>query len=329
MEHITPGYAPEDLKGIDRPSMNRPIITNKNMQELNPQGSYAFPYNFLYISIRDYPGENFPFHWHSEVELEYILEGEMTYQINDKSFVAKENDCIFINKNTLHSGMAYNGQDCKYVCIVFHPSLVYGFENSILDTNFAAPMLSNLNFDHVVFSDSFPDHARMQIYVQELMRYNDGEDVCRELHITSVLCEIWSLLFKRYSQFLQVNQNSPAHANEKKLRDLKNALTFIYENYASPITLDEMAESCHLSKSRFCRIFKETFHQTPFDFLLNHRIQMSLPLLLDKNLSITEVATSVGFSAPSYYSEIFRKYMLCSPSTYRKNIEQEKNDQEK
>ena len=80
-----------------------------------------------------------------------------------------------------------------------------------------------------------------------------------------------------------------------------------------------MASACHSSKSVFCRLFKAAMHQTPFDFLLHYRIQKSLPLLCRTDQSVTEIAGCVGFSGSSYYSEVFRKFMQCSPTEYRKN----------
>lgn len=74
------------------------------------------------------------------------------------------------------------------------------------------------------------------------------------------------------------------------------------------------------NKSEFCRLFKATLHQTPFDFLLHYRIQQSLPLLCRPELSLTEIASAVGFSGASYYSEVFRKYTSCSPTEYRKRM---------
>ena len=100
---------------------------------------------------------------------------------------------------------------------------------------------------------------------------------------------------------------------------MKKAFTFIYEHYSEPITLDEMVSACHTSKSEFCRLFKAAMHQTPFDFLLHYRIQKSLPLLCSTDQSVTEIAGRVGFSGSSYYSEVFRKFMQCSPTEYHRN----------
>ncbi len=298
--------------------MNRKIITDKNMLELNPQGDYTFPINFMNISILNYPAHSFPYHWHPEIEIEYILEGEMNYQVNQASFHVREGDCVFINQNVLHSGTSHQDTDCKYACILFNPSLIYGFEHSILNTNYVTPVLSNQQFDYALFTNNCPEHLRVKSLLEQLIHLNKNREDCYELQITGILCELWCLIFHNYQQFLLESGSEQNPSDSKKIKYLKDALTFVYENYESPITLDEIAASCHISKSRFCRIFKESLHQTPFDFLLRYRIKQSLPLLCAGDHSITEVATSVGFSSPSYYAEVFKKYMFCSPTAYKK-----------
>ena len=80
-----------------------------------------------------------------------------------------------------------------------------------------------------------------------------------------------------------------------------------------------MASACHKSKSEFSREFKTAMHQKTLDFRLHDRIQKSLPLLCSTDQSVTEIAGGVGFSGSSYYSEVFRKFMQCSPTEYRRN----------
>ncbi|MCI8428640.1 MAG: helix-turn-helix domain-containing protein [Lachnospiraceae bacterium] len=64
-----------------------------------------------------------------------------------------------------------------------------------------------------------------------------------------------------------------------------------------------------------------------FDFLLRCRIEQSLTLLQNNDLSITDIAIQVGFSGPSYYAEVFKRYMLCSPTAYRKKHLQKTNSE--
>ena len=144
---------------------------------------------------------------------------------------------------------------------------------------------------------------------------NDGYP----LLVKSGLCHLWYLIYQVYNRKLILYPDivmTPAQA--RQIQRLKDALAFIYENYTGNITLNEIAASCHTSKSEFCRLFKQALHQSPFDFLLRYRIEQSLALLQNNDLSITEIAIRVGFSGPSYYAEVFKRYMLCSPTAYRK-----------
>ena len=52
-----------------------------------------------------------------------------------------------------------------------------------------------------------------------------------------------------------------------------------------------------------------------------YRIEKSLPLLLERQASITSVAEQTGFSSPAYFSKIFRQQMGCSPSEYRNHAD--------
>ena len=76
--------------------MNREIILGKNLQELTPQGDIEFPFNLMHITLSHYPFYNFPCHWHPELEMTYVLEGEMTYMVNQASLHLKEKDCILV-----------------------------------------------------------------------------------------------------------------------------------------------------------------------------------------------------------------------------------------
>lgn len=153
--------------------------------------------------------------------------------------------------------------------------------------------------------------------VESLREQFFGEAVCREILVKNTINELWIEVYRQFSTQTVRPSDSKSAA---QIQRLKNALNFIYEHYNEPITLDQMVAACYANKSEFCRLFKATLHQTPFDFLMHYRIQQSLPLLCRPELTITEIATTVGLSGASYYSEVFRKYTSCSPTEYRKRI---------
>lgn len=298
--------------------MIREIITDKNMLELNPHGNYGFPFYLIYVTLSSYQSGRFNCHWHPELEIACILDGTMTYQVNQNHYHLVKGDCLFINSNALHSGYMYEDNDCEYIVSTFNPSLVYGYEKSDIDTNYTFPLLNTDNFSSHVFHEGSNSNNIFQKIMKEMAELYTGKPPCYELHVKSRLCELWSMLFTEFQQHQDTTGAGLAEA--KQISRLKNAIIFIHNNYTESITLEQMAESCHTSKSEFCRIFKKTLHQTPFEYLLRYRIQKSLPLLVTDSLSITEIACQVGFSGSSYYSEVFRKYMNCSPREYKRSL---------
>ena len=97
------------------------------------------------------------------------------------------------------------------------------------------------------------------------------------------------------------------------------SLYIIHNNYTTDISLDEIAEHTSLSKSECCRFFKKHMDMTIFDYILYYKIQKSLPML-PQDQSITDTALSVRFSSASYYPQIFKRYMKCTPLQHKNSL---------
>lgn len=96
------------------------------------------------------------------------------------------------------------------------------------------------------------------------------------------------------------------------------AKRYIDINYSQNITLDSLAEITHINKFYLAHSFTECIGQSPINYLTNRRLEASKELLTSSNLSVTQVASSVGFSSQSYFSQNFQKKVGMSPRQYRK-----------
>ncbi len=95
------------------------------------------------------------------------------------------------------------------------------------------------------------------------------------------------------------------------------AISYIRANYASKITLEEVAGYVHLSATYFSRIFKEEMH-TNFNAYLNKvRIDKAKQLLHRDDISLVDISNMVGFEDQSYFSKVFKKLVGMSPGKYR------------
>lgn len=94
------------------------------------------------------------------------------------------------------------------------------------------------------------------------------------------------------------------------------ALAFVKANYAEKVTLGVVAKLCGLGRYQFSRAFKQAHGTTFREFVIIHRIRKAEQMLGFANLSITDVAFSVGFNDLSHFAEMFRRYVGVRPSDY-------------
>ncbi len=98
---------------------------------------------------------------------------------------------------------------------------------------------------------------------------------------------------------------------------LQLAVAVIAKHYMRPLRESDVARSCEMSPSRFCREFKAAFGVTFVEYLSSHRVSEAKRLLANAAISIADVAAAVGFPDPSYFTRVFRKQENISPSEYR------------
>ncbi|MBQ9132663.1 MAG: helix-turn-helix transcriptional regulator, partial [Clostridia bacterium] len=94
-------------------------------------------------------------------------------------------------------------------------------------------------------------------------------------------------------------------------------LRFIDENYSREIRLSELAELMKISPMYFSNLFKQVFHISPKQYVLQKRLNEGQRLLLESDLSIKEIAYSVGFENENYFSEFFTSKVGVSPRKFR------------
>lgn len=291
------------------------IQINDVKRELKQHGDFTFPVSLNMEMLSRYEGGSFLWHWHSEVELTLILKGSIEYQINSNTYQLRAGDGLFCNSNALHAGQRTEYSDCRYLSITFHPRFLYGYENSILQTKYVNPVLSAAGFSSLPFYRNLEEHKKILEYLDDIyaLYCRPSEDMEFRLHL--LLSEFWLSL---YHCFLGLSGKLDEPGYIERLREI---LAYIQTHYMRPVTLEDISSHIHLSKSECCRFFKKHMNMTLFDYLLYYRIQQSLPLLLDGNMTVSKAARSCGFSNSCYYSKIFRRYMHCTPKQYRQNTD--------
>ncbi|BBX90136.1 helix-turn-helix transcriptional regulator [Mycolicibacterium boenickei] len=94
-------------------------------------------------------------------------------------------------------------------------------------------------------------------------------------------------------------------------------IAFLEDSMDSEITLEALAQQAKMSVGGFIKAFRAAFHTTPYQFLLDRRIERAKTLLQTTPRTVTEISAMVGFSTPNHFATAFRRRVGVSPSAYR------------
>lgn len=98
---------------------------------------------------------------------------------------------------------------------------------------------------------------------------------------------------------------------------VKKAVEYTMKNYTSDITVDILCKELNINKSYFCKLFKEDTGYTYSNYLNIYRIEKSKKLLINTNMSLLDIAISVGFNSQNYFTMVFKKITNMTPTLYR------------
>lgn len=295
------------------------IQINQERLELKSHGDFSFPVYISHEVLADYEMGQFAWHWHPEIEVTLFIQGEMEYQINDKVYHVKAGQVLFCNTNALHSGHMVGETDCQYIAITFLPRMVYGFEGSLLQTDYVEPLLSDSEFAGLLLDKANPEEAPMVEAAERIYEVSRNGSETKEMEIVCLLQQFWLHLYRIKKPSIEAEEVIARRNMER----IKKLLEYMHAHYEEPVTLEDIAASVNICKSECCRFFKKYMKKTLFEYLTEYRISQSLVLLSKEEYTVTEVADRCGFSNPCYFAKVFKTQMHMTPREYRRKNKRE------
>lgn len=254
-----------------------------------------------------------PWHWHEEVEFIYVREGRMRLQTAGKTWQFGKGEGFFINTNVMCS------MDCEERCLVdshlLHKTFLGGHFKSIFETKYLDPVLKNRSLEILELRGESEQQQKLLARLREAARLQEKENT--EFQTRNLFSEIWLLLLEEIA-VLEYERPAVDTVHQERLQAM---LAFIGQNYQRKLSLDEIAASAHVGRRECLRCFRSCMQKTPFEYLLEYRVEMSKKLLKNPKVSVMEAAVQTGFSSAAYYGKIFRRLCGMTPGEYRKQSE--------
>lgn len=276
---------------------------------------FVFPENsdlrnaakLLYVSSAKYGGDwhSTP-HTHSCTELFYVIGGQGQFCIENRIYPVSANDLVIVNPHVEHTELSLNTSPLEYIVLG-----IDGLELSIADET-----------DHQYCIVSFQDQKETFLfYLQNMLREVAAKTPGNEL-ICQNLMEILVVFLTRQTNY----STTLAPIKSKASRLGVSVRRYIDAHYKENISLDMLAEINHVSKYYMVHAFTEAYGISPINYMIACRIEEAKHLLKTTDYSQAVISRMLGFSSPSYFSQVFRKTEKKSPTEYRRISRQDSDD---
>lgn len=277
---------------------------------------FEFPFNIHTSTISPSKDDEEPvYHWHDCLEISYVLTGQGYYLVNGLKYDMGPQDIILFNNIEPHYWTSPPGSQMQVCSIIFDLHMIWHSEMNPFDIEYLQPFLKrNTNFTNKLPSRSTYTSKIYEILLHISQEFSD-KPKGYTLMIKAKLLELMTYLI-RY--FQDDNKTSELVDQKKaKLLRLNEALTYIKQNYAMPLSLNEVSSVACMNPTYFSSFFKNTVGLSFIDHLTLIRISHAEDLLKNTNSKFVDIALQCGFGSVSSFNRSFKKIKGVIPSEFK------------
>ena len=258
-----------------------------------------------YVAFVDYMGpmKGPHAHRHYQYQMLIVLEGEFYFIADSGERITLSTGEASITKpGLLHTWHAPDNVKCKTFMVFFDPiSVAQLGEVGNVFTN--STDMNNWKVD-VDLNEVLPALNRIR---SECIECSSMANTMVFAMTISIITDIAKRIIRKYGIKFKTEHPQP----------LMNAINYIEKNHSANFSLNDLALHCCLSVSRLSELFRIHLGTSPFKYVNAYRIKKAKILLRYTSLSVSEVASQVGFQSVFYFSRNFTKIIKTSPSKYK------------
>lgn len=265
------------------------------------------------VKWNDYPHFTYPWHFHSEIEIVYVVKSYGMRFVADSLERFKDGDLVMVGSQVPH----YWKNDDE-----FHQgspnlkvnALVIQFSADFMDRSISSyPEFSHIRdlFSRAGFGIHYSAAFTRSITTQ-LLKLVKIEGFERFMLLLNILDAMARTKESRLLATPDFKQN-PLNVNDQRLNKILNYLNL---NYTGKISLVQLARQFGMNASAFSRYFKEKTGKTLVQYVNEIRVKYACKLLQNKNDSISRVCFECGFNNISNFNRFFKSVMKMTPKAY-------------
>lgn len=242
-------------------------------------------------------------HWHTSIEIFAVLQGSLSFFLNEEEHPLKAGELIIINSNEIHSIHAPQANQTVVLQIPLKQ-----FEDYFTAQRFIR-FLSTAN----------PMDKRLTSLIQEMYKIYSEKETGYEFKIRAAFYEILYLLVSNY-RVTEAREKEIRHS--RRLDALSKITTYMREHYREEMKLSELASMFGYSDAYLSRMFQKYAKVNFKSYLQDIRMAYAYRELMNTDHTIGQIALDNGFCSSRGFSKDFYKRYGILPSEMRREKEQ-------
>lgn len=251
-------------------------------------------------------------HFHPHYQLFTVLEGSGTRFIGDNIRLFMPEDTVFLAPNMPHVWRSDHSEKAHA-----HGIVVYFTEDFLGKDFFEKPEMYPIKQLFINSQRGLEIVGNMRTLLRnrlvELINLNSFESVLKLLSILNDLAHSTDYEYITSANYVNTHKISETERMQK-------VHEYVMKHFREEISLSALASLVCMSESAFCRYFKNRTNKTFSDFVSEVRIGYACKLLMNKELSVTQIAFESGFNTISNFNRQFKGLMGKSPLQYQKEF---------
>ncbi|HOR87057.1 MAG TPA: helix-turn-helix transcriptional regulator [Bacillota bacterium] len=139
----------------------------------------------------------------------------------------------------------------------------------------------------------------------------------RDMVLQSLCCQFSIEVIRKVCNDNAEDNPKVDDINKKKVEKVAG---YMNDCYSKDCSLDCLAEMAGMSKYHLIRFFRQIMGKSPYDYLIDIRIEKAKKLLMNRDISVADIAAKCGFNHASHFSYVFRKRIGISPGRFREML---------
>ncbi|MBP1991863.1 AraC family transcriptional regulator [Paenibacillus eucommiae] len=286
-------------------------------QRINPSVGERFPFRTANVSnvINGYLV--YP-HWHDQLEFIKVMDGNVLVTLDNQTFTAEQDDIIYVNSEQIHS-VKPKTANARIMGIIFDKFFITNFMEGF-ETKQIYKLFINIKQRQSLFAPSHPLWGELNAAIQASYEENERRDIYYEMAIKSCIYRMMTAILRYFDKQGSTEKSGNTSLAINHFVAIRPVLDHIEEHYAESIYLVDLCRLVSMSPYHFSRTFKKLIGMTIPDYINLTRINMAKKMLMDSDLSITEIAEKVGFCNMHYFGKVFKNTTGVSALHFRNEI---------